>query len=62
VEQNGQQRSIAGAEPDRPVAELTLQHGELVPQHQDLSVLVVVAAGEQPQQRNHVRDTKVGQA
>jgi hypothetical protein len=41
------------------VAELALQHGDLVPQDEDLGVLVVVAAGQQPQQREHVGHTEV---
>jgi hypothetical protein len=43
------------------LAELALQHGQLVPQHEDLRVLVLVTARQQPQQREHVRDTQVGQ-
>jgi hypothetical protein len=46
VEQGGQQRPVGGLEADPLVAELTLQHEELVAQHKDFGVLVVVAAGE----------------
>jgi hypothetical protein len=46
VEQGGQQRPVGGMESDPLVAELALQHGELVAQHEDLGVLVVVAARE----------------
>ncbi len=47
--------------------ELTRRESEccstlLVPQDQDLGVLVVIAAWQQPQQRERVRDTEVGQA
>jgi hypothetical protein len=50
------------AELDALVAELPLQHSELVPQDDDLGVLVVLAAWQQPQQRERVGDTEVGQA
>jgi hypothetical protein len=35
-------------EPDPLAAEVSLQHGELVAQHEDFGVLVAVAAREQP--------------
>jgi hypothetical protein len=62
LEQSGQQRPIGRLEPDPLVAELALQHAELVPQHEDLGVLVMITSGEKPQQREHVRHTEVGQA
>ena len=45
LEQSGQQRPIGRLEPDPLVAELALQLAELVAQHEDLGVLVMVAAG-----------------
>ena len=45
MEQGGQQRPVGGKESDPLVAELPLQHGELVAQYEDLGVLVMVAAG-----------------
>jgi hypothetical protein len=45
VEQGGQQRPVGGLEPDPLVAELALQHRELVTKHEDFGVLIVVAAG-----------------
>jgi hypothetical protein len=62
VQEGGQQGPVNGAELDALVAELPLQHSELVPQDKDLGVLVVVAALQQPQQRERIGDTKVGQA
>jgi hypothetical protein len=44
-------------EPAWSVAELPPHHRELVPQHKDLGVLIVVAAGQQAQRRGHLRDT-----
>jgi hypothetical protein len=44
------------------VSPRTLQHGDLVLQNQDLGVLVVIAARQQTQEREHVRHTEVGQS
>jgi hypothetical protein len=49
-------------EPHASVTDLTLQHAELVAQDEDFGVLVVVAARQQPQQREHVGDTEVCEA
>jgi hypothetical protein len=44
VKKRGQQRPVRALEADALVGELTLQYGELVSKHEDLGVLVVVAA------------------
>ncbi|MGC5020939.1 hypothetical protein [Micromonospora sp. DT47] len=45
AQQGGQQGPVGGLESDALVAELALQHGDLVAQDEDLGVLVVIAAG-----------------
>jgi hypothetical protein len=60
--QGGQQGPFGGLESDALVAELALQHDDLVSQDEDLGVLVVIAAGQQPQQREHVGHAEVGQS
>ena len=59
VQQRGLPRSIDRLEPDLLPVEVALQ--ELMPQRQDLDVLVAVAARQQPQQGERVRDGRVGQ-
>jgi hypothetical protein len=49
-------------EPDRLPAELALQYRELVPEREDLDVLVAIAAWQQPQQRERVGDAQVRQS
>jgi hypothetical protein len=44
AEQRGQPGPIGGLEPDPLFVELAVQHGELVPQGEDLRVLVPVTA------------------
>ena len=44
MQQRSQQGSVGGLEPDALAAELALQHGDLVAQHEDLGVLVVITA------------------
>ena len=53
---------IGRSEPDPLPVELALQHRELMAQRQDLHVLVPIAARQQPQQRERVRDAQVRQA
>lgn len=43
VQQGGEQRPVGGLEPDALVGELTLEHGDLVPQHKDLGVFILIA-------------------
>jgi hypothetical protein len=62
VQQRGQQRSIAGLEVHLPLAQLALQHHDLVTQGKDLNVLVPVAHRQQSQHRQRVRHAKVGQS
>jgi hypothetical protein len=61
VQQRGQPRPIDRLEPDLLPDELALQPRELVTQRQDLDVLVTVAARQQPQQRERVRNAQVRQ-
>ncbi|MGI5175223.1 hypothetical protein ACQEVZ_02690 [Dactylosporangium sp. CA-152071] len=48
VQQRRQERPIARVEPHPLVAQLALQHHDLMAQGEDLSVLVPVAHREQP--------------
>jgi len=48
VQEGGQQCPVGRLEPDPLGGELSLQYGELVAQYEDLGVLVVVAAWQQP--------------
>jgi hypothetical protein len=60
VEQPGEHHAIGGGE--RGLADSALQDEELVPQRQDLDVLVTVAHRQQAQKREGVRHSEVGQA
>ncbi|MGY0063867.1 hypothetical protein ACWY4P_46640 [Streptomyces sp. LZ34] len=46
--QGSEESAVLGREPGAGSAELPLQHGELVPQRQDLHFLVPVAQRQQP--------------
>jgi hypothetical protein len=59
VEQSGEHHAIGGGE--RGLAGPALQDEELVPQRQDLDVLVTVAHWQQAQEREGVRRSEVGQ-
>ena len=48
VQQRGQPGPIGWVKPDALLAELAMQHRELVTQHEDLRVLVPSAARQQP--------------
>ncbi|WSE20289.1 hypothetical protein OG518_36305 [Streptomyces sp. NBC_01397] len=60
VEQPGEQEPIARGE--CWLVDLALQDRELVPQHQDLDLLVAVAHRQQAYEREGVRHGEVGQA
>jgi hypothetical protein len=62
VEQRGQKGPIGRREPDFVGSELALQHGDLVAQHQNFCVPIVITHREQAKQRERVRDTQVGQS
>jgi hypothetical protein len=62
VQQGREECPIAVGEPWTGVTELALQDSGLVPQRQDLRVLVPVAHGQQAQQRERVGHAKVGQS
>jgi len=49
VQQSGQEHPVARAEPRPGLAQLPLQHRDLVAERQDLHVLVPVAHRKQPQ-------------
>jgi hypothetical protein len=49
VQQGGQERPVARAEPRPDLAQVPLQHRDLVTQRQDLHLLVPVAQRKQPQ-------------
>jgi hypothetical protein len=52
VQEGGQQGPIGGLELDPLVAELALQHSDLVAQHEDLGVLGLVAGGSSRSRAN----------
>jgi hypothetical protein len=62
VQQRRQQCPVSQGEPHPARADLPLQDQELVAQRENLRVLVPAAHRQQPQQREHVRHTKVGQS
>jgi hypothetical protein len=47
---------------ERGLAHLPLQHGQLMPEHQDLDVLGTIAGGQQSQEREDGRHHEIGQA
>jgi hypothetical protein len=62
VQQRGQPGPVGWIEPDSLPVELALQYRELVAEGEDLRVLVLVAARQQPRQRERVGDTQVRQS
>jgi hypothetical protein len=60
VEQSSEKHPIGGGE--RRLADPALQDEKLVPQRQDLDVLVTVAHRQQAQERENVRHSEAGQA
>jgi hypothetical protein len=62
VQQRREEGTIGWGEPYLLIAELALQHGELVAQGQDFGVLVPVAHWEQAQHREGVRYGQVGKS
>ena len=62
VHQRRQQRPITQVELHPVRTELPLQDQELVAQREDLCVFVPAAHRQQPQQREHVRHTEIGQS
>jgi hypothetical protein len=62
VQQRCQPRPIGWFEPDPLPVELALKHRELVPQNEDLGVLVPDAARQQSQQCKRVGDVQVRQS
>jgi hypothetical protein len=49
MQQCGQEHPVGGREPQPGRAELSLQDADLVAQHQDFRVLVLIACRQQPQ-------------
>jgi hypothetical protein len=62
VQQRRQQRPVSRSKPHPVRAELPLQDQKLVAQREDLRFLVPAAHRQQPQQREHIRYTEVGQS
>jgi hypothetical protein len=62
VQQGGKPGPVGLVEADPLPAELPLQYRELVAQSEDLCVLLVVGARQQPQDRERVGDAEVGQS
>jgi hypothetical protein len=60
VEQSSEKHAIGSGE--RGLGDPALQDEELVPQRQDLDVLVMVAHRQQAQEREGIRRSEVGQA
>jgi hypothetical protein len=62
VQQRRQKRPIRRSEPHPLPGQLALQHDDLMPQHQDLSVLVAIGHREQAEGREGARHGQVGQS
>ncbi len=62
VQQGCQERAIAPGEPHPVLAQMTLQHRDLMAQGQDLRVLAPVAPRQQAQQGERVRHGQIGQS
>jgi type I restriction enzyme R subunit len=62
VQQRRQQGPIRGGEPHSPSAQVAFQHRDLMPQDQDLDVLVPIARREKTQDRERGRHRQVGQS
>jgi hypothetical protein len=60
VEQSREHHAIGLGE--RGLADLALQDDELVPQRQDLDVLLLIAHGQEAHERERIRQGEVGQA
>jgi hypothetical protein len=60
AEQAGEDSAVGIGE--RGLADLALQHDELVPQRQDLDVLLLLAHVQEAHEREHVGQGEVGQA
>jgi hypothetical protein len=60
VQQSGEHHAIGRGE--RGLAGLALQDDELVPQRQDLDVLLLIAQGQEAHERERVRQGEVDQA
>jgi hypothetical protein len=61
VQQCRQPRPVGPIEPHPLAIELALQDRELVPQGENLGIFIAVAAREQPQERERVRDPQIRQ-
>jgi hypothetical protein len=62
VQQRGQKGPISRSEPHLLAPEVPLQHRDLVPQNEDLDVLVSIAHRQQTQHRQRVSHAQVGQS
>jgi hypothetical protein len=62
VHQRGQQRPVSRLESHPPLAQLAVQHHDLVTQGKDLNVLVPVVHRQQTQHRERVGHAEVGQS
>ncbi|WP_214108294.1 hypothetical protein [Acrocarpospora catenulata] len=62
-QEGGEKNSILGREPHPGAdAELPFEDGDLVTQGENLDILVPIPHWEQPQRREGVRDSEIGQA
>ncbi|WP_426513390.1 hypothetical protein ACPPVO_23920 [Dactylosporangium sp. McL0621] len=61
-EKSGEENPVLGCELHPVSAELPLQDGDLMPQRQNLHVLVPVPHRQQPQRGERVRDSQISQA
>jgi hypothetical protein len=62
VHQRREERPVRGFESGTLPVELALQHTELMPQSQDLDVLVVVGPRQQSRPRDNVGHSEVGES
>jgi len=59
VQHRGQQGPVCRSEVDPPLAELTFQYSDLMPQGEDIHVFILVAHRQQPQRGEHAQDRQV---
>jgi hypothetical protein len=62
VEDSGEQHPVSGGEPDLLAVQLPFEDGDLVPEYEDLCILVTVTHREQSQQGERVGHAEVGQS
>jgi hypothetical protein len=62
LQQGGQPRPVSPGEPDPIAVQLPFENNDLVPQREDLGVLIAIAHRQQPQQGEGVGHAEVRQS